>query len=78
MNTPRVSREQAVRLKEVGYDVPTSQNYDNAHLGIRGEDENIPINWNKHSEVYSAPTLDNVCRWLREVHGLHVACCNFT
>lgn len=69
MNKPRVTIKQAVRLKAAGYDVPTNMCY--LKSGETGRSERYN-NHNEYGNAYSMPTLDDVCRWLREVHGLHV------
>jgi len=73
MNTPRVSREQAELLKKVGYDVPTWKYYDADGLLVTLY-RDAPYNFNGETIVrnYSAPTLDEATRWLREVKGWHV------
>lgn len=69
MNKPRVNYEQAVRLKAVWYDVPTRHVYNARHKEVllNFEESNVDL-----TDNYSRPTLDDVCRWLREVHWLHV------
>jgi len=69
MKKPRVSYKQAVRLKAVGYDVPTKHVYNARHKEVllNFEESNVDLTNN-----YSRPTLDDVCRWLRDVHGLHL------
>lgn len=69
MNKQRVKFEQAVRLKAVGYDVPTKHVYNARHkeVVLNFEESNVDLTNN-----YSRPTLDDVCRWLRDVHGLHL------
>lgn len=69
MNKPRVTIKQAVRLKAVGYDVPTNMCY--LKSGETGRSERLS-NHNAYGNAYSMPTLDDVCIWLRETHGLHV------
>lgn len=79
MNTPRVSREQAEWLKKVGYDVPAWKYY-NADGLLVTLYRDAPYNFNGETIVrsFSAPTLDEAARWLREVKGWHVYCttCN--
>jgi hypothetical protein len=69
MEQNRVSLQQAKMLKEVGYDVPCAYVYSN-------RDREIVLNYeesnSENSENISRPTLNEVCDWLREVHGLHV------
>lgn len=80
MNKPRVSYEQAVRLKAVGYDVPCNAHYEHTKKETKFFTSMMKHNWNTSDEygmkartIYcSAPELDDVCRSLRDVHWLHV------
>jgi hypothetical protein len=70
MNKPRVSPEQAKMLKSLGYDVPD-------RWMITARDREMLTNEERcnseHGEnEYSAPTLDDAARWLREKKGWHV------
>jgi hypothetical protein len=73
MSTPKVSREQAELLKKIGYDVPTWKYYDADGLLVTLY-RDAPYNFNGETIVrnYSAPTLDEATRWLREVKGWHI------
>ena len=66
-----VSHKIAKLLKEKGFDVPCRAYYD---MGALKEDMTVPRDWN-HS-VYldhiSAPTLQMVMKWLREVHNIFI------
>lgn len=69
-----VSKELAAMLKEVGYSLPTHHYY---HPKVKDAWHSIePVNYNTQiglSDLYiSAPDLNSVCDWLREVHGLHI------
>jgi hypothetical protein len=81
MNTPRVSREQAEGLKKVGYDVKCHAHYECTKKEEKLIEYSIRENWNTddtfgmrvRTSYFSAPTLDEATRWLREVKGWHVA-----
>ncbi len=70
----RVNFEQAKRLCGVGYDGHHSWVY-HRNTGRKNHKSNC-INWNRtdvrKNKYYVAPTLHEVCDWLREDHGLHV------
>ena len=80
MNQPRVSREQAEMLKKVGYDVKCHAHYECTKKEEKLIEYSIRENWNTDDTFgmrvktlyYSAPTLDEAARWLREVKGWHV------
>lgn len=70
MNKPRVTIEQAVRLKALGYDVKTDGHFNtekNSPLRI-----DSAYDYNRYTNACSVPDVDDVCRWLRDVHGMHV------
>lgn len=74
MNKPRVSFEQAVRLKALGYDVPTDEYY-HPHYGDKIHTSSVDLDFNKDKQAngyVSRPTTDDVFRWFRETHWLHV------
>ncbi len=73
MNTPRVNREQAEGLKKVGYDVKVTGRYSATFYHEEPIDDYVMYNWNISSVNFSAPTLDEAARWLRDVKGWHVA-----
>ena len=67
-----VTKEQAIRLKAVGFDIPVRWMY-HPHYGLY--ENNEPNNFNGNNWIegyYSAPTLDETCNWLRESKGMHV------
>lgn len=72
-----VSYEQAVKLKAAGFDWPTHGYY---HKGNCAEDEvwyytMNPADDHNHRNnprVWSAPTLAQAQKWLREVHNWHI------
>ena len=86
MTQPRVSRQQAEMLKKVGYDVKCHAHYECTKKEEKLIEYSIRENWNTDDTFgmrvrtlyYSAPTLDEASRWLREVKGWHVYCtiCN--
>ena len=53
--------EQALELKELGFDEPC--------FGYRAEEEDVMIKYIPHC-VISAPTFSQAFRWFREKHGL--------
>lgn len=69
-----VSYEQAVKLKELGFDYKC---YD-----FFTEDVKLPLseikpfpkpkNWNESEDKISAPRLDQVQKWLREIKGIDI------
>ena len=67
-----VSFETAKLLKEKGFDTPVWTRYENDDVNevIFGD----KYNWNNSSMgQISAPTLQMVMKWLREVHGLFIS-----
>lgn len=66
-----VNFEIAKLLREKGFNVFVSSYYD-----INGKLINGVANWNYNagSYHYSAPTLQMVMKWLREVHHLFIGC----
>jgi len=73
-----VTKQLAIKLKEVGYDVPVSGNYfTNSTVEMyfdKGEevDYNHPNLTNRMIQLFSAPTLYEAQDYLRDKHGLHV------
>lgn len=68
--TNHCTYEQAIALKEIGFDKPVRDNY--LHTG-RLITTNVSENWNK--DIYadsstSAPTRSEVLQWAREKHGI--------
>lgn len=65
-----VSLEVAKLLKEAGFDCDTYSAYNKD--GMFTDKNRSILTWNDFANYYSAPTLDVVQRWLREVHHLHI------
>lgn len=65
-----VSLEVAKLLKEAGFDWDTYSAYNKD--GMFTDKNRSILTWNDFANYYSAPTLDVVQRWLREVHHLHI------
>lgn len=63
--------EQAKSLKEAGFDVPCTSFFmvvgGVADEGTGGE----LVQWNRHDNTYSRPTIAHAIMWLREVKGVH-------
>ena len=68
-----VTFEQAVKLRELGFDWECFFPYTDGKIIINHP---CPINWNNHGytgyELISAPTLCQVQKWLREVKEIFV------
>lgn len=67
-----VSEQLSIKLKELGYDVPTA-----AYYSILGEENEPPVitnieNHNSVDHVYSAPSFEEVIDWL-DSKGLYVS-----
>lgn len=65
-----VTQEQAVMLKEQGYDVPCREYW----YGEEMLQDQYPLNQNEHDGCISAPSLSEAADWLRDVKGLHYYC----
>jgi len=66
----RVTKEQAVKLKEAGFNWKCGYYYDTS-----GDDLNDKLcmdNHNRDIEYWSAPELDLACKFLREVKGIDI------
>ena len=61
--------EQALELKELGFDEPCIKYYWTDGMFSKGYEN--PFNYNKRDNVISAPTFSQAFRWFREVYGLH-------
>ena len=79
MKEAYVKFETAKLLKEKGFDWKVFHFYDgDGHLMYREGDCYSLYNWNYPtkdeygSHYCSAPTQQTACRWLREVHGIHI------
>ena len=67
------NEQQSKLLKAAGYDVPCREYY---HNGVFCQHRNNAYNYNGRAmvgECASAPTLNDVCDWLRDVKGYHVS-----
>lgn len=72
MNEPRVTKDQAIRLKAAGFDWVVEDCY------LLNSSIYKPMgvaNWNWYKDYISRPTLSRVCDWLRDVKGWHVIAC---
>lgn len=73
-----VSFEQAQKLKELGFDWECIGVYDSERpLGLIALDTQAksPTNWNGNTdfdEIFSAPTLAQAAKWLREKKGIDI------
>ena len=78
-----VTHEQAIKLKELGFDWDCNHYYENGKLyeGVVDEDEDPDINsdypttygnYNFTKQTCSAPTLAQVQKWLREVKHIDI------
>jgi hypothetical protein len=72
-----VSFEVAKLLKEKGFNVPTWFYYQNKELKLASwsgwdEDWNHCLINDKPSTLISAPTIQMVMKWLRNIHGLFI------
>jgi hypothetical protein len=61
--------QQALELKELGFDEPCIKYYWTDGMFAKGYED--PFNYNKRDNVISAPTYSQAFRWFREVYGLH-------
>lgn len=83
-NKDYVSFEQAKALKELGYDKPCRYFY-GSDTGLNRNCSKCNFNHDqihhnvdyviKHGSIYSAPTLWEAQKWLREILMLHVGVC---
>lgn len=77
-----VSYETAQLLKQKGFAVPVRTFYNPKYRGEKVSDGTALINYNADPEdgsvLCSAPTLQMACKWLREVHKLHIRTSVFT
>ena len=63
-----VTYEQALALKELGFDEPCIKYYWTDGMFVKGYED--PFNYNKRDNVISAPTFSQAFRWFRDVHEL--------
>lgn len=70
----RVTKEQAIKLKQLGYDVPLREYWLNHNIqGFLEDESRYKYNHNNpNSFHYSRPTLNDVADWLREMKEVHV------
>lgn len=84
MNEDFVSYKQAAKLKGLGFDWWVNHYYEDGklHEGFVDEDEdpelnpNYPTaygNYNFTKQIFSAPTLSQAQKWLREVKGIDIS-----
>lgn len=77
MNEDFVTYNQAIQLKELGFDIPVNHYYkDNKLIQVSGYFDNY-CNVNDNlvfviDECYSAPTFAQVQKWFREKHYLSI------
>lgn len=68
-----ISLEVAKLLKEAGFDWECCYCYDAVTKDFLDDNEGkFNFNEGDDNDFYSAPTLDVVQRWLREIHHLHI------
>lgn len=67
----RVSKQIAIELKKLGYDVPANENYFEGRDESRYAQDGDYANHNKIDVTISAPYLDEVIDWL-DSKGIHV------
>jgi hypothetical protein len=67
MNKEFIPYEQALILKELGFDEPCFGYYKYEELLIQGQSKN-----SDHGFSISAPLYQQVFRWFREKHNLHI------
>lgn len=71
-----VTYEQAIKLKELGFDWPTIHYYDvETHEFSPKISYNHTVcydNWNQYNNMISAPILSQMQKWLREVKEIDV------
>jgi hypothetical protein len=77
MTLPHVTKEQAIALKELGFDWPTNCNYNTLHDKIV-QYMNVFTSWNHKKQdgdflQYSAPETALSLMWFRNVHGVGCA-----
>ena len=71
MNEDFVSFEEAKKLKEKGFDWKTFGFYTEYVKLIQFPLTYTSKNWNKQCDCYSAPTISQVLKWLREEKKIH-------
>jgi hypothetical protein len=64
-----VPYEQALALKELGFDEPCTRYYWSD--GLYSKSYNIPFNYNGKENYISVPTFSQAFRWFREKYNLH-------
>jgi len=73
-----VSYEQATKLKDCGFDWETEYYYEfeeptDTDAVFKRTSSCWPFNHNAFEESYSAPTLSQAAKWLREKLGWHIS-----
>jgi hypothetical protein len=66
MNKEFITYNQALALKELGFDEPCIKYYWTDGMFVKGYEE--PFNYNKRDNVISAPLYQQAFRWFREKH----------
>lgn len=75
-----VSFEVAKLLKEKGFDEATNRYYNAQYDEIRTVSDTFMTHWNNEEHMkrlmmegaLAIPTLQMACRWLRDVHNIHI------
>lgn len=65
----QVTKEQAIMLRELGYNIKCRDYYNDRDGQLKTF---IYRNYNDGHMTYSAPSIDDVVRWLREVWSWHI------
>jgi hypothetical protein len=71
-----VTYEQALALKELGFDEPCLGFYDDQYNKDNSFYINDSFNQNKRLIYTSAPLKSQVFEWFRKEHGLHIGICH--
>lgn len=66
----QVTKEQAIMLRELGYNLKCRDYYNDRDGQLKTF---IYRNYNDGRMTYSAPCIDEVVRWLREVWSWHIS-----
>lgn len=69
-----VNYQQALRLKEMGFNWPTNNwyNYEKRFIGKNSCHAANPVSFQKAPDHADAPTLAQVTKWLREIYRISV------
>ena len=68
MDKEFVTYEQALALKELGFDEPCIKYYWTDGMFVKGYED--PFNYNKRDNVISAPLYQQAFRWFREKYNI--------